>query len=234
MLTAGIRSAARSGGAVCPGLTSRIWRVRKPARRGQDYRSPSPAQHWAAASATRSPTITAVLTARRSVSVPLNDDLPLPPPSGRPGWIWGATQYPYSGGRLGEASFGLVRVACPALSDQTSRMSTTFASSGGEAPVDPELRTVRYAFDAAFLRFRRATDDDSWMAELSNMLHHLYRLRMLCIERLADFEQQIEPSLGWRFRLLRTSTAGISTTRLTLRARSYRTRCGLRSTRWRP
>jgi hypothetical protein len=67
-------------------------------------------------------------------------------------------------------------------------MSTPFAPSGGQAPVDPELHTVRYAFDAAFLRFRQATDDDSWMAELSNMLHHLYRLRMLCIERLADFE----------------------------------------------
>ena len=74
-------------------------------------------------------------------------------------------------------------------------MSTPFALSGGQAPVDPELHTVRYAFDAAFLRFRQATDDDSWMAELSNMLHHLYRLRMLCIERLADFEQQIEPCL---------------------------------------
>lgn len=32
------------------------------------------------------------------------------------------------------------------------------------------------------------------MAELSNM-HHLYRLRMLCIGRLPGFEQQIEPSL---------------------------------------
>lgn len=71
----------------------------------------------------------------------------------------------------------------------------TLAPSGGQAPVDPELHTVSYAFDAAFLRFRQATDDDSWMAELSNMLHHLYRLRMLCIDRLPGFEQQIEPSL---------------------------------------
>ena len=31
------------------------------------------------------------------------------------------------------------------------------------------------------------------MAELSNMLHHLYRLRKLCNARLAGFEQQIEP-----------------------------------------
>lgn len=89
----------------------------------------------------------------------------------------------------------LVRVAWPALSDQTSRMTTPLAPSGGQVPADPELHTVRYAFDAAFLRFRQATDDDSWMAELSNMLHHLYRLRMLCIGRLPGFEQQIEPSL---------------------------------------
>lgn len=74
-------------------------------------------------------------------------------------------------------------------------MSTPLAPSDGQAPVDPELRTVSYAFGAAFLRFRQATDDDSWMAELSNMLHHLYRLRMLCIDRLPGFEQQIEPSL---------------------------------------
>jgi hypothetical protein len=52
---------------------------------------------------------------------------------------------------------------------------------------------VRFAFDAAFQRFREAIDDDSWMAELSNMLHHLYRLRELCKTRLVDFEQQIEP-----------------------------------------
>jgi hypothetical protein len=38
------------------------------------------------------------------------------------------------------------------------------------------------------------------MAELSNMLHHLYRLRELCKTRLAGFEQQIEPqtpALKW-------------------------------------
>lgn len=60
-------------------------------------------------------------------------------------------------------------------------------------PADPELRTVRFAFGVAFQRFREASDDDSWMAELSNMLHHLYRLRELCKTRLVDFEQQIEP-----------------------------------------
>ena len=41
--------------------------------------------------------------------------------------------------------------------------------------------------------FREASGDDSWMAELSNMLHHLYRLRKLCKTRLVDFEQLIEP-----------------------------------------
>ena len=61
------------------------------------------------------------------------------------------------------------------------------------AHADPQLHAVRYAFDAAFRRFREASDDDSWMAELSNMLHHLYRLRELCKTRLAGFEQQIEP-----------------------------------------
>jgi hypothetical protein len=60
-------------------------------------------------------------------------------------------------------------------------------------PDDPEFHTVRFAFDAAFQRFREASADDSWMAELSNMLHHLYRLRILCKTRLVCFEQQIEP-----------------------------------------
>jgi hypothetical protein len=61
------------------------------------------------------------------------------------------------------------------------------------ARADPEFHAVRYAFDAAFGRFRQASDDDSWMAELSNMLHHLYRLRELCKARLSGLEQQIEP-----------------------------------------
>jgi hypothetical protein len=59
-------------------------------------------------------------------------------------------------------------------------------------PADPELHAVKFAFDATFQRFREASVEDSWMAELSNMLHHLYRLRELCKTRLADFEQKIE------------------------------------------
>lgn len=81
-------------------------------------------------------------------------------------------------------------------------------------PADSDLHTVRFAFDAAFQRFREAADDDSWMAELSNMLHHLYRLRELCKAQLVGFEQQIEPQ----------APAAISTTRVSLRARWYRTR----------
>jgi hypothetical protein len=55
--------------------------------------------------------------------------------------------------------------------------------------VDPELHTVRYAFDSAYQRMCEAETDDALMAELSNLLHHMYRLRMLCISRLgkADF-----------------------------------------------
>jgi hypothetical protein len=52
--------------------------------------------------------------------------------------------------------------------------------------VDPELHAVTYAFDAAFQRMCEATDDDALMAELSNVLHHLFRLRELCRRRMGD------------------------------------------------
>jgi hypothetical protein len=68
-----------------------------------------------------------------------------------------------------------------------------FPANVHRMPDDPELHVVTFAFDAAFQRFREASADDPWMAELSNMLHHLYRLRNLCKTRLTDFEQQIEP-----------------------------------------
>jgi hypothetical protein len=51
--------------------------------------------------------------------------------------------------------------------------------------VDPEMHTVSYAFDAAFRRLCEAEDDDALMAELSNVLHHLFRLRELCRDRLS-------------------------------------------------
>jgi hypothetical protein len=50
--------------------------------------------------------------------------------------------------------------------------------------MDPELHAVSYAFHAAFRRLCEARDDDALMAELSNALHHLYRLRELCKRRL--------------------------------------------------
>lgn len=53
---------------------------------------------------------------------------------------------------------------------------------------DPELHAVAYAFDAAFQRMCEAQSDDMLMAELSNMLHHVYRLRELCRHRLAGFD----------------------------------------------
>jgi hypothetical protein len=55
--------------------------------------------------------------------------------------------------------------------------------------VDPELHAVRYAFDAAFERMCEAQTDDDRIAELSNLLHHLYRLRELCARRIgASFD----------------------------------------------
>lgn len=50
--------------------------------------------------------------------------------------------------------------------------------------MDSELHAVRYAFDAAFQRICEAHADDDRMAELSNLLHHLYRLRELWARRL--------------------------------------------------
>jgi hypothetical protein len=41
---------------------------------------------------------------------------------------------------------------------------------------DPELTSVRRAFDAALQRMCEATDVDTLQDELSNMLHHMYRL----------------------------------------------------------
>lgn len=51
---------------------------------------------------------------------------------------------------------------------------------------DQDLHVVRYAFDAAFQRMCEAQSVDDLMAELSNLLHHLCRLRDLCIGRLHD------------------------------------------------
>jgi hypothetical protein len=46
---------------------------------------------------------------------------------------------------------------------------------------------VSYAFDAAFLRMCEAETSDALMAELSNMLHHLFRLREHCKNRVPGY-----------------------------------------------
>jgi hypothetical protein len=48
---------------------------------------------------------------------------------------------------------------------------------------DPELTAVRRPFDAAFSRMCQAGDIDLLRDELSNMLHHMYRLSELCRRR---------------------------------------------------
>lgn len=67
--------------------------------------------------------------------------------------------------------------------------------------MDSELHVVRYAFDAAFQRICEAHADEDRMAELSNLLHHLYRLRELCARRLGtSFEaagQRTSAHSGW-------------------------------------
>jgi hypothetical protein len=48
---------------------------------------------------------------------------------------------------------------------------------------DPDLTAVRRPFDAAFLRVCQAENLDLLRDELSNMLHHMYRLSELCRRR---------------------------------------------------
>jgi hypothetical protein len=48
---------------------------------------------------------------------------------------------------------------------------------------DPELTAVRRPFEAALLRMCQAGDVDLLRDELSNMLHHMYRLSELCRRR---------------------------------------------------
>ena len=48
---------------------------------------------------------------------------------------------------------------------------------------DPGLTVVRRPFDAALLRMCQAGDVDLLRDELSNMLHHMYRLGELCARR---------------------------------------------------
>jgi hypothetical protein len=50
-------------------------------------------------------------------------------------------------------------------------------------PLDRELTSVCRAFDAAFQRMREAANTDTLQDELSNMLHHMYRLGELRMRR---------------------------------------------------
>jgi hypothetical protein len=47
---------------------------------------------------------------------------------------------------------------------------------GTSTPADPELAAVRRAFDAAYRRMVECSNLEELPDELSNMLHHLYRL----------------------------------------------------------
>src|ERR687888_660317 len=64
----------------------------------------------------------------------------------------------------------------------SQRREDRLSSVPGRA-LDPELTAVRRAFNAAFLRMCQATEVDVQHDELSNMLHHLYRLGELCSRR---------------------------------------------------
>lgn len=84
-------------------------------------------------------------------------------------------------------------------------MTTAPSPPGAPTPsVDPKLERVRRAFDAAAQRLRVATTQAEVEDELSNMLHHLYRLGELCRRQLAkppaqqlskkDFDERLRRS----------------------------------------
>jgi hypothetical protein len=65
-------------------------------------------------------------------------------------------------------------------------------SQGSSAPtLDPELTAVRRAFDTAFQRMCEVTDRDELRDELSNLLHHLYRLGELRSRRWGTNGQKL-------------------------------------------
>jgi hypothetical protein len=69
-------------------------------------------------------------------------------------------------------------------------------------PADPKLTRVRRAFDAAAQRLQAATTQAEVEDELSNMLHHLYRLGEMCRRRLAKppAQQLSKKEFGERLR----------------------------------
>ena len=60
---------------------------------------------------------------------------------------------------------------------------------------DPEIHRVQYAFDGAFQRMLSASDDEALMAELSNLLGQVYRLRELSRSRLGSIPAASSPDL---------------------------------------
>jgi hypothetical protein len=72
--------------------------------------------------------------------------------------------------------------------------------SSGPSP-DAELHAVRFAFDAALRRICEAATTDELTAELSNLLHHLFRLRELYRVRMrghppAALSQDVAAAVG--------------------------------------
>jgi len=60
---------------------------------------------------------------------------------------------------------------------------------------DPEIHRVQYAFDGAFQRMLSASDGEALMAELSNLLGQVYRLRELSRSRLGTIPAASSPDL---------------------------------------
>jgi hypothetical protein len=74
--------------------------------------------------------------------------------------------------------------------------------------LDPKLYAVEYAFNAAFRRIRKAETDDDRMAELSNVVHHLYRFHELCALRLGAGFDATAPTLQLRAAKYGSSNSG--------------------------
>lgn len=78
--------------------------------------------------------------------------------------------------------------------EASERMSDGM-SQGSDAPTpDLELAAVRRAFDAAFQRMCDATSTDQLRDELSNLLHHMYRLGELRSRRWGANNQKLSDS----------------------------------------
>ena len=73
-----------------------------------------------------------------------------------------------------------------------SRVYFSRMTQGIKAPtLDPQLTDVRRAFDAAFRRMCEATNSGEQRDELSNLLHHLYRLGELRSRRWGTNDRKL-------------------------------------------